>query len=146
MASLKDFNHPDLLFPGKYIKAADLRGKRVPVVIESIDPRGELQGRNGQTDRKPIVSLKGKEKSWVLNRTNCLSIAKVYGNEATGWIGKTVVLYGTRIQAGGQEVDAIRVDEAATKKHASGAPKTPAPEPVEHDETTGEIREPGEEG
>lgn len=118
MASLKDFAHPDLLFPSKYLKAVDLRGKRVPVVIKDIDPRGELQGKNGRTEIKPIVSLVDKEKLWVLNRTNCLAIAKVYGNDAMRWIGKTVVLYSTRIQAGGQEVDAVRIDESATRKYA----------------------------
>lgn len=141
MASLKDFNHPDLLFPSKYIKAADLRGKRVPVTIESIDPRGELKGKNGKSETKPIVTLKGKDKEWVLNKTNASAIAKVYGNEVTSWLGKTVVLYGTRIQAGGEEVDAVRVDEAETRKRAGGARQD---EPA-HDPATGEV-EPGSGG
>lgn len=136
MASLKDFNHPDLLFPSKYLKAADLRGKRVPVVIESIDPRGSLKGKNGKDDTKPIVTLKGKDKEWVLNKTNATTLAKIYGNEVTAWLGKVVVLYGTRIQAGGEEVDAVRVDEAATRAAHEKAGNSA---PIEHNPDTGEV-------
>lgn len=131
--SLKEFNHVDLLFPSKFLKSADLRGKRVPVVIESISPREELQMQGGKKEKKPVLYLRGKDKAWVLNKTNAQSIAAVHGPEVTHWIGKTVVIYGARVPFGNKTVDGIRVDEEASAKHAS----KPAEEP--HDAETGEV-------
>lgn len=108
-ANIKDYNHVDLLFPSKYLKAADLRGKAVTVVIDSIDPRGELQMRGGKKEKKPIVYLRGKDKAWVLNKTNALAIAAIHGPEVTNWIGKSVTIAGRLVQFGGKEVDAVRV-------------------------------------
>lgn len=108
MANLKDFDHVDLLFPSKYLKAADLRGRDVTVTISSIDPRHELKSSQG-TDLKPVVKLEGKEKMWVLNKTNAKTVASIYGNEVTKWLGKPVTIYPTTVQAGGKTCDCIRV-------------------------------------
>jgi hypothetical protein len=120
MADLKDFNHVDLLFPSKYLKAADLRGSDVVVTIASIEPRAELQMRGGKHESKPVVSLRGTEKLWVLNKTNATTIAKLYGCEAMKWIGQRVTLYGTKVSCGGAQVDAIRVrDRLPEEKHSA---------------------------
>lgn len=129
--NLKSFNHIDLLFPGQYVKAADLRGRDVTVVIDDIDPRHELKGQRG-TEHKPVVTMRGKEKLWILNKTNAKTIAKLHGTEVTAWLGKAVVLYPTKIQAGGETVDAIRVRERLV-----AAPDTEAEPP--HDLDTGEV-------
>lgn len=128
---LKNFNHVDLLFPSKYVKAADLRGKSVPVVIERIKPREKLMMAGGKSDMKPVIYLRGKEKGWILNKTNARAIAKVYGPELTEWIGKTVVVMATQVEAHGEMVDAIRVDLPATQKaaRANGAASKQASEP-----------------
>jgi hypothetical protein len=133
-AKLKEFNHVDLLFPSKYLKAADLRGKDVTVTIRDIDPRGELQMRNGAKEHKPIVTFNGTEKLWVMNKTNAQSIAKVYGPEIMQWIGKRVTLYPTRVQCGRNEVDAIRVRERAPNAKAARIEDEPACDAV-----TGEV-------
>lgn len=119
---LKNFNHVDLLFPSKYAKAADLRGKNVSVVIERILPREKLMMQGGKTDHKPVIFLKGKEKGWILNKTNARSIAKIYGPELTNWLGKTVVIMATEVEARGEMVEAIRVNVELTRK-ASQAPQ-----------------------
>jgi hypothetical protein len=129
MADLKNFNHVDLLFPSKYAKAADLRGKTVIVEIERIDPREKLMMAGGKSDQKPVVYLKGKEKGWILNKTNARSIAKVYGNEVMQWIGKPVAIYSASVEARGEMVDAIRVNVDATRKAAAGAGAKIAPPP-----------------
>lgn len=112
---LAKYNHVDLLFPSKYLKAADLMGRAVAVVIAGIDPRAELQMRGGAKEKKPLVRLAGKEKAWVLNKTNAHLIAEVYGNEVTGWLGKTVVIRAERVRFGGNMVEAVRVDVDATR-------------------------------
>ncbi len=115
MDSLDKFNHVDLLFPSKYLKAADLRSKKLVVVIEKIDPRGELQMQGGRKERKPIVYLVDQEKTWVLNKTNAKTIAKLYGNEVTEWIGKPISLRSEKVAFGNQIVDAIRVVDEVPK-------------------------------
>lgn len=105
---LPKFNHVDLLFPSNYLKAADLRGKDVTITIDDIEPRHELNNKNG-TDLRPIIRMAGKEKMWVLNKTNAKTIAKMYGNEVTAWIGKKVTIYPTQISVAGEICDCIRV-------------------------------------
>lgn len=117
---LAKFNHVDLLFPSKYLKAADLRGKNVAVVIERIAPREKLMMQGGKTDTKPVMYFKGKEKGQILNKTNARAIAKVYGPEVTNWIGKTVVIMSAEVEARGEMVEAIRVNVDATRKAATG--------------------------
>ena len=51
-------------FPSNYLKAADLRGGRVTVAIDSV-----VIENIGDED-KPIVYFQGKEKGLVLNKTN----------------------------------------------------------------------------
>lgn len=141
---LKQFNHVDLLFPSKYAKAADLRGATVIVVIERIDPREKLMMAGGKTDTKPVIYLKGKEKGWILNKTNARSIAKVYGNEVMEWIGKPVAIYSASVEARGEMVDAIRVNVDATRKAATkGGAKTAPETDAERDAAMDNMPEPG---
>jgi hypothetical protein len=133
-AKLLKFPTVDLLFPSKYIKAADLKGQKVAVTIESIDPRQKLKMKDNTEKLSPVLTLVGKQKSWVLNVTNALAIAEVFGNELAGWIGKTVVIFPTRVQFGTRIVDAIRVNIEETARRANITL-------VRHDETTGEVTE-----
>jgi hypothetical protein len=139
---LKKYDHVDLLFPSKYLKAADLRGQHVTVTIEHITPRDELQMKGGKKEKKPVVTLRGKEKKWVLNKTNAQAIAKVHGAKPSKWVGQVVVLYPTKAMFGGDEVDALRVDVDATLTAigkngvARTAESKPSNEPAE--------REPGQ--
>lgn len=113
---LKKYDHVDLLFPSKYLKAADLRGQHVTVIIEHITPRDELQMKGGKKEKKPVVTLKGKDKKWVLNKTNAQAIAKVHGPKPSQWVGKPVVVFPTKAMFGGDEVDALRVDIDGTRE------------------------------
>jgi hypothetical protein len=119
---LAAFGHVSLLFPSKYLCAADLRGKDATVTIERIAPRDELMRQGGQKEYKPVVYFKGKEKSLVLNKTNAKTIAKLYGNEVTAWIGQAIVIYPTRAQFGKEDVDAIRVRPYPPKAQNAAEP------------------------
>lgn len=116
---LRDYNHVDLLFPSDYLKAADLGGRDVTVRIKSIEPRHELKTNRG-TEFKPVVTFHGTDKKWVLNKTNAKTIAKIYGPEATGWIGKSVTLFSAEVSAFGEMVDAVRVRSDEPKKNSNG--------------------------
>lgn len=131
---IRDFNHVDLLFPSLYLKAADLRGRDVTVVIDRIEPRHELQRQNGK-DYKPVIWMRGTDKGWCLNVTNARTIAKLYGSEVTQWVGKAVTIYPTQVQFGRDTVEAIRVRPSIpTPARVAPPPPSPSRAPGEDDE------------
>lgn len=117
---LPSFGHIDLLFPSKYLKAGDLRGREVTATIEDIIPRHELKTKEGK-EEKPLVMFLGKDKGLVLNKTNAKAIAGMYGFDATQWIGKPITLFAKEVRAFGEIVDAVRVK----KKKPQGKPAKP---------------------
>lgn len=93
-------------YPSKYLKAADLKGKPVPLVIK------EVKMQEVGDDRKLVVYFKSTDKSLVLNKTNANSIAAVTGSEDTDhWTGKKITIYPTKVEFQGKRVPAIRVQE-----------------------------------
>jgi len=106
-------------FPGTYLKAADLQGRRIPVVIERIVVE-EIGG-----DHKPIVYFRGKDRGLVLNKTNANTIAEAFGQETDQWVGATITLFEARVEFQGKRVPAIRVDIPPT------LPVKAAPQPAE---------------
>ncbi len=92
-------------FPSKFIKAADLKGRDVTVVIASceIETIGD--------ERKLVLAFQGKDKTLVCNRTNALTVAEMYGNDTDQWVGREIVLFATKVPFQGKLTDAIRVKE-----------------------------------
>ena len=108
-------------FPSTFLKAADLGGKRVTVVIDKV----VMEDIGGE--HKPVVKFQGKERGVVLNKTNASMIAEIAGTDETDdWKGIKVVLYPTKTEFQGKRVDCIRVD------YPQGVPVA-KPEPVEDD-------------
>lgn len=92
-------------FPSKYLKSADLQGRRVLVTIASV-----AMVTIGE-DQKAVVSFKDKGKGLVLNKTNALSITEIAGSDDTdAWPGVAIVIYPTQTDFQGRRVDTIRVD------------------------------------
>ena len=107
-------------FPSKYIKAADLLGRRALVTIDSVG----LENIGDETD-KLVVYFHNKDKGFVCNRTNANMIAEICGTEETEeWAGKQIVLYPTKVDFQGRRVDAIRVDYPQDRVKASPPPVT----------------------
>ncbi len=101
----------DLMFPSKYLKAADLLGKDVTVTITRVNGE-DLQMTNGTKEHKFLVSFEGTEKQLVLNKTNAKSIAKALNEKrAVKWAGQRITLYPTECMAFGKITDCIRVRE-----------------------------------
>jgi hypothetical protein len=112
-------------FPGQYIKAADLQGKRVVVVIDKVT----MEDIGGE--QKPVMHFKGKDRGMVLNRTNGNAIADILGTDETDeWTGKAILLYPTRVDFQGKRVDAIRVDAPLPSQQQRPAPRAVEPEVV----------------
>lgn len=104
-------------FPSKYIKAADLRGQEVPVIISNVVME-QMQDRDKTS--KPIVYFQGKNKGLVLNKTNSNAISVIYGDETSDWIGREITLCSVMVEFQGNMTPAIRV------KVTGGAPAQPA--------------------
>lgn len=116
-------------FPGNYIKAADLQGKRVAVVIDHV----EMEDIGGET--KPVVHFRGKDRGLVLNKTNSNAIWGINGSDETDdWPGTSIILFPSKTDFQGKRVDCIRVDppdnapaRPARPQPSRVAPMRPAP-------------------
>lgn len=81
----------DKLFPGRFLKAADLNGKEVTLTISAVVV-DELVGDKG-SEMKGLLSFKGKKKQLVLNKTNGLCIKQMFGRETDAWVGKRITIF-----------------------------------------------------
>jgi len=132
-----------LLYPNKYIGAADLRGRDVTMTIDSVIVE-DLKTSRG-SEEKPIVRFaelanRGKNKPhlWVMNKTNAMQIAGVLGSyEVDDWIGRRITLYPTQCEAFGETVDCVRVRPTAPPQKR-GSQQEPPPEVDDSDDWPGD--------
>ena len=97
------------VFPGNYIKAADLGQNRPTVTIASITLD------KFETADKPVLHFLESKKGLVLNKTNWNQIALLTGeSDSTNWTGRKIRLYVAKVDMKGQLVDAVRVEAAPT--------------------------------
>ncbi len=109
----------DSMYPSKWLKAGDLQGQTIPVVITRVTMEDV-----GDDAGKPIVYFQGKDKGLVLNKTNAMSIGLVHGQETDGWVGKTIELFPAVVMFQGQNVPCIRVRPVAAAYAAAFAGAT----------------------
>jgi len=81
----------DELYPGRFLKAADLKGAKVTVKIADVSLE-ELIGDKG-AQVKGIMKFDGKEKALALNKTNGICLKEMFGKKLPVWIGKRVTLF-----------------------------------------------------
>ena len=112
-------------FPSKWLKAADLNGRKVNCIIDSVG----FENIGGDED-KLVVFFKGAQKGLVLNVTNANMITEICGSDETDdWMGKQIALFPTRVDFQGRRVDAIRVDYPTDSNGKKAAPPPPSPPP-----------------
>jgi hypothetical protein len=114
-------------FPSEYLKAADLQGRSVRVVMDRV----EMKDIGG--DHKPILFFQGKEKGMVLNKTNANNIAVVYGDDTEDWSGREIVLFEAMVDFQGKTVAAIRVRAPQAKDRRPDDRITTGPQPRSDD-------------
>jgi len=112
-------------FPSKYIAAADLSGRDVPVTINRV----EFEEVGQEKERRPVLYFDGKEKGLVLNKTNSFTIGDIHGPEMDAWPGESITLFPTQTDFQGKQVACIRIRLAV----AATSPASEAPM-VERDE------------
>jgi len=93
---------------GDYLKAEDLQGRRVAVTIEKWTTK-EFEEKDGFKHQKIILSFRGKDKQFVVNKTNAVCIADILGDDPDSWIGGQITLYTARVMFGDKVVDGLRV-------------------------------------
>jgi hypothetical protein len=110
------------VFSGSSLKATDIGDAEVTVVIATIDVREYTD--NGKTSKKLYLTFQGKTKGLVVNKTNATRLAKLYGDDTDGWIGKEIVLYvDNEVTFGADTVPGLRVRGPAKKAPPKSAPK-----------------------
>ncbi len=64
----------------------------------------------------------------LLNKTNAKTIARLYGNNPSAWVGKLIALFPATTSVGGEDVDCIRVRNETPRRAQKAKPEqTPAP-------------------
>jgi hypothetical protein len=135
------------MFPSKYLKAPDLKGKAVVVTIASA-PVETLKNPSGGEERKTVLYFNGGAKKVLpLNRTNWDSVAAICGEDSDNWPGEKIELYPDKTSLRGETVDCIRVRRpgqadlvaAAKKAKPPAAGKIKAKPPAEDDDMNDTI-------
>ena len=102
--------HVDLMFPSRYLKAADFAGEPVTLTIVQV-VKDKVQAANGTKSDKFIIRFRETEKELILNKTNAKAVAKVLQEpKAINWSGEKITLIPTTCEAFGEIVPCIRVD------------------------------------
>lgn len=110
----------DQLYPSRYLKESDLRGRDVTVTIKKVDivKIGD--------DTKPVAHFEGKDKGLVLNKTMFNAIAKATGElDSDNWGGHRITLYPTETEFKGDTVACIRVRLRTAENGRPGAQPPP---------------------
>jgi hypothetical protein len=81
----------DQLYPGRFLKAGDLAGKKVTLTIAAID-LDELEGNTGKKV-KGVISFEKTDKQLALNKTNGICLKEMFGKKVQEWVGRRVTLF-----------------------------------------------------
>lgn len=100
------------LFPSKYMKAIDVKEKELTGIIKDVTV--EAIGQEG--NEAPVVSFENTPKQFVLNKTNAMMVADIYGEDTDDWKGQPIELFCDRVSFRGKMCDAIRVRKPAKGK------------------------------
>jgi hypothetical protein len=132
----------DDVFPSKYLRASDLNGKPLVVVIASAELE-TMKTPEGKMQPKTVLTFRGIKKSLPLNRTNWDKVADITGkDDSDDWPGDRLELFPTTTEMKGETVDCIRVrkpDQPALPLKQRPAAKKAAPAKPLTDDMDDEI-------
>jgi hypothetical protein len=93
----------DELYPGRFLKASEFKGKKVTLRIAEVRIE-ELVGDKGP-QIKGVIGFEKTEKQWALNKTNGFCLREMFGRKVQEWVGKQVTLFPSQFDG----EDCIRV-------------------------------------
>lgn len=108
-------------FPSKYLKATDLNNKTIKVTIRAVIEE------NVNQKLQPVLYFQGKDKGMVLNKTNAMTIAQMFGPDTDGWQGGNIEVFPAFVDYQGKQVLGLRVRIPAQAPAAAPRPAAPAP-------------------
>lgn len=99
----KKLTNPD------YIGAYSLQPGEEKIVEIVTVGRQKVKGSDGKETECTVAQLKN-EKPFILNKTNCKTLTKVFGTPyIEQWKGKRIIIFADKVKAFGDVVDALRV-------------------------------------
>ena len=105
--SRKEPNTMDIakLYPSRYLKAEDLKGRAVRVTISAVTIEDLRNPRTNAKDTKAVLHFSRSEKVLPLNKTQAFALASITGSTDTdAWPGFVVVLAAGRAPNGQQTI------------------------------------------
>lgn len=104
-----ELTHWKKLTNPNYIGAYSLQpGEERTVEIISVG-KEKVKGTDGK-EQECIVAVLKNEKPFILNKTNCKTLTKVYGTPfIENWKGKKIIVFSEKVKAFGDVVDALRI-------------------------------------
>jgi hypothetical protein len=111
-------------YQSPWLKASDLRGQAVAVVVERATVE-EIRKPDGGKEPKIVIAFMGKSKKLIANKTQALTLADIAKTEEfERWSGLSVILEPAKTRQG-QETINIR---PGARSQASGAAATASQE------------------
>jgi hypothetical protein len=112
------------ILPSRFLKAHALGGKSFTLTIRAVTL--EDVGHGAEKESKLTLAFEKATKMMLLNRTNAMIIASLYGPETDAWKGKAVTIYSARVKAFGAWHDALRIKEQIPARNVGAAQMTEA--------------------
>lgn len=82
----------DQLYPGRFLKAGELLGKKVTLTIADVDLE-DLVGEDGKPKAKATLAFRETPKMMVMCKTNGICLREMFGKQLADWIGKRVTIF-----------------------------------------------------
>jgi len=121
------------LFPTRFVAAADLNGKSFTLTIRSVTLE-DMQSHDQKTVTKPCLWFSNATKGMILNKTNTMIIAAMYGPETDQWAGKRITIYATKVRAFGKLEEAVRVREEVPPTPPAASAQVEEPSGLDDDD------------
>jgi hypothetical protein len=85
----------------------------VTVEVDAVYKRTIFNPGKNTKENRLVASLKGKDKDFILNATNCKSMEQISGSPmSNNWPGTKIKLVVKNVKVGRDSVDALRIERA----------------------------------
>jgi hypothetical protein len=97
-------------FDYKFTGAYELQPGEMKTLTIIKTGHAEVMNQQGKKETCFVAYFDGaNQKPMVLNKTNCKTIGKLYGDMIENWIGKQITIKSEKVKAFGEVVDALRI-------------------------------------
>lgn len=101
--------HWKAMFKGDFISAVEFNGRQPTFTIADVKLVAMEDEKTKGTKDKGTIFFKDQTRGWVLNKTNAICLAAMFGEETASWAGKRVTLKAQDVKFGPDTVPGIRI-------------------------------------